>query len=422
MFRLSVRNICSYYIYLYALVYQLLVVLFKSQRESGAMWQIQVYQCSVLGVLFLFHYLNRDKTRKVVNLWFWLCLSFLFLFLIHICAYVDSEDLNIETSTFIRIFMWLYFGYVMTQVREDPAFVRYFMMFFWIGTLFFAIETLTYSSFGEAEHDVYRNAGDAVAGSTVNEGGFNKGTILSVALNIILSFYWLVTEKYKSIKFGRLICLFSIIVCSYAIIKSYQRAIQFGLFIGFFYALYWSLTRMKMKLFLFLLLVLMFTFSVLVYSESNYMSRWNNVTTDEGSGRKTFFSYAIEIYTQRMSFDQQIVGAGYAKLVRTIGMFMHGRIMYGIHTHSDLFDMLVCYGAVGIVLFFCILYSFFSFSRGVPMTEPECLVMRSSFLVYLVSFFTTGVFSAIYSMIALIMFYYYCISCCQHRMNAERMV
>ncbi len=418
MFSFSIRRLCCYYIYIYALVYQLLVILFKSANHaSGSMWQIQVYQCSVLVVLFLFHYLNRDKTRKRINLWFWLCLSFLFLFLLHICAYVDTVDLLIETSTFMKIFMWLYFGYMMTQIRTDPVFIRNFMVFFWIGTFLFAFETLTYSSFGEAEHDVYKNAGDAVAGSTVNEGGFNKGTILSVALNIVLSFYWLITERLRSIKFGNIICFFSIIVCSYAIIKSYQRAIQFGLFVGFLYAIYWSLVRTKIKLLFSLLTVLVVAFSVLVYSESNYMSRWNNVTTDEGSGRRTFYSYAVEIYTHRMTFDQQIVGSGYAKLVRTIGMFMHGRIMYGIHTHSDLFDMLVCYGAAGIVLFFCVLNSLFSFSRGVPFAEPESLVMRSSFLVYLVSFFATGVFTAIYSMIALIMFNYYCIFCCQQRMR-----
>ena len=421
MIKFSVRNFCNWYIYVYLLVYQLVVVFFRSSQHkaSGAMWQIQAYQCSVFLVLIFYHYLNRDKTRKVVNIWIWLCIIYLFLFLLHICAYVDPVDFMIETSTFFRILMWLYFGYVMTQVREDPVFMKRFMICFFIGTTLLAIEALTYSSLGIAERDVYKNAGDALGGSTVSEGGFNKGTILCVALNIVLGFYWIISGKAKSIKYGQLFCLISIAICSFGIIKSYQRAIQLAIFVGFVYSLYWSAVRTRIVLFLSLICVLFAVSSIMLFSENNYLARWENVSSDEGSGRRTFYSYAIEMYTDRMPFDQKIVGAGYAALVRTTGLFMHSRSMYGIHTHSDFFDMLVCYGAVGVVLFFSVICAFSQFLRKVPKRTYESLVMRVSLMICITSFFTTGVFSAVYSLVGFIMLQNYCIMCSNEKLRGD---
>ena len=105
-----------------------------------------------------------------------------------------------------------------------------------------------------------------------------------------------------------------------------------------------------------------------------------------GSGRGAFYTTAWNWFWTDSSTADFLVGVGYGNIYE----IMHAGSGIYRHTHSDLFDMLMIGGIVGLVLYFLVFYTMASLGRGLPTGSPAFAILAALLLSFGVMSLLTG--------------------------------
>ncbi len=106
-----------------------------------------------------------------------------------------------------------------------------------------------------------------------------------------------------------------------------------------------------------------------------------------------------------------LVGIGYTGIKET----MHERSGLLIHTHSDLFDLLLGGGLLGLAVYISLTGSLLRYFRRVPPQSAEFALMGAIFAIFLVMSLITGQLEATHAM-----FCNGAILCCCHVIAVNR--
>jgi len=105
-----------------------------------------------------------------------------------------------------------------------------------------------------------------------------------------------------------------------------------------------------------------------------------------GSGRETFYATAWNWFCQDSSVTDFCFGMGFGNIY---DLMFAGSGIYR-HTHSDLFDMLLIGGLVGLALYLLLFYTIASLGRGLPVGSTEFAILGTLLISFGVMSLFTG--------------------------------
>ncbi len=188
--------------------------------------------------------------------------------------------------------------------------------------------------------------GSIYEGFVGNAGGFHTAKGLTGILAIAgLAAVWLFRER------SRLLGISILFLCLAGMLLTYQRAGQVGLALAVVWLAVWYGRRRRSAgwaLYPVVILAMALLVMLATVGTEDLEKRWDDIWEGDkaGSGRVGFWKTAFEHYTQ-MDVLSQISGIGYTDMADAMER-KHGA---RIHTHSDVLDFLLMFGAVGLAAF-----------------------------------------------------------------------
>jgi hypothetical protein len=185
---------------------------------------------------------------------------------------------------------------------------------------------------------------------------------------------------------------------------TYDRSIQVGIAVASGWLMLWwavlSGRRVSRNWSIGLLLAACMT-SVLLFAYvgvDSLIARW---TADfqsgrPGSGRLEFYRAAGEQFCDGTVADM-LVGIGYRGIKET----MWARCGMAIHTHSDLFDLLLGGGLLGVSIYLSLIWILWQYWRSAPRGSAEAAAMGAYLAIYAVMSLITGQLEATHAMFCL---------------------
>lgn len=188
-----------------------------------------------------------------------------------------------------------------------------------------------------------------------------------------------------------------------ATLVSYDRAVQVGLVVAATWIFVWRffLAARRKSHTNERILVVTGLLAVALFGSLGYESLHARWTDDfeknrPGSGRLGFYQAAVERFSEGPAADM-LLGVGYSGIRQT----MEERCGMSVHTHSDLFDLLLGGGILGLGIYGALLWTLFRFFRGVPLHSAECALMGAVGAVFVVMGLITGLLEATHAMFCL---------------------
>lgn len=384
--RLALNYLC-FYAMLYPIATQFMML--ENDCNGNGSLPIQIFQGTVILVLLGLGGFAKISANKWLNLWtFGICyfsiISFYFALL-----RTDSIP-RLELLGTARFLAWFLFAAVASYEVVSGTYWKRLAFSFWFGAnIQCCIALVMFVTQGAAStySNVYASTGSVnVSGKTITS---------FVTLSVLLSGYWFITQKKRRIFLGGAILLGIAVI-----LISYNRACQLAFVIVCVYTFVWNIFYEKVKTaslcFFFLCLGGLFLYSS--FGEV-FLTRWNDIVDDQGSGRVTLLNAALNNFYAPSSFEALLIGSGYHKME----LIMYKACGAYIGAHNDFFDFLVVFGIVGGIYYFLICLHFLTMgAKSISHNSYEYLTLRASTLFVLLTGFFTGLFQATYTFFMLI--------------------
>lgn len=189
-----------------------------------------------------------------------------------------------------------------------------------------------------------------------------------------------------------------------AVLLTYDRTAQVALAAAAFWLLLWRVllsNRRTTRQWSTRLLVLGGLSAILLFSWVGFESLYIRWTSDfqkgqAGSGRLLMYQGAWNEYVHS-SPTEILLGVGYTGVREA----MIRQLKVKIHTHSDFFDLLLCGGIVGILLYLAIWHAVWLHFRKLSVGCAEYAAMGAMVAVYAVTSLITGQLEATHAMFCL---------------------
>lgn len=207
-----------------------------------------------------------------------------------------------------------------------------------------------------------------------------------------------------------------------AIILTYNRSAQVSLAAVLIWMVFWRLVlagktllskyAMRLTMFLFLLGSIYF----MNLGLTSLRTRWSDLQkplNKIGSGRLLFYGVAWEHFSKAEPKDF-LLGIGFMRLYS----LFESKLGDPIHAHSDLFDMLVIGGVLGILLLCSLVATLCSELIAIPRSSTEFGAAGAIICVFLVMGLVTGQLYAVNTMFT----YIGSVTCLNHIASAKRIM
>lgn len=189
-----------------------------------------------------------------------------------------------------------------------------------------------------------------------------------------------------------------------AVFVTFDRSAQVAFMAGLLWMAIWWLVfagpkRCSKTVLLFLCIILVLGGVYYAHHGSDELvARWTHDFDrgEVGSGRGTFYMTACNWFWNDSSIMDFFFGMGYGNIYD----LMHSRSGVYRHTHSDLFDMLLIGGVVGLVLYFLLFFTIASLGKGLPRASTELAVLGALLTSFGVMSLLTGLMSFPHTMYA----------------------
>lgn len=404
---LSLKNISLNVLCFYALAYPLVVHLFMSGAATGTL-VVQLFQAlPILALAYLWKFRRRARNLKsYVDIWtislvYFTCAS------VYFALFYASRNQFSEIVYSARFLSWFWLAATLRRVELPPIFWERFAKCFWIGATSQCAIALwgTLWGFQNGLASTYSNV-EATTGSADVSG---KTVVAFVVLGVALSTYWLLTKRRL-----RLVYAATGTAGLAVVLFSYNRASQLGLAVAYCCALLACLHKKRFKV-AGALLGIFFAFAAFICSSygSRFVTRWETVVSDKGSGRVAMIEIAGKCLADPPSNGVFWFGRG----VYQMQEMMYEEIGTHIGMHNDVLDFAIAYGIVGCVLCVWTIASVLNFRKRVPRYAIENYFLGATSVFVVLTGLCTGMFQATYVYFMLIATQYYFLS--QARLKQE---
>ncbi|MBN2312746.1 MAG: O-antigen ligase family protein [Sedimentisphaerales bacterium] len=300
---------------------------------------------------------------------------------------LQADMVNVERMVYFKmIFAFLLWYYASCLVRSYES-AQKLLRSILIGALICAAWILICYLTGMGSAN-YASAGvKATAGSEGISGKAMAGFLLPAAVGAM--FLALQEHSYRWAMGAALIVV--------AVFITFDRSAHVAFIIGSLWlAIWWwilACPRPCLKTML-LFLCIIFILGGLYYIQhgnEELVTRWTyDFDRGEiGSGRGIFYTTAWTWFWKDSSVVDFLLGMGFGNIYD----LMHSRSGIFRHTHSDLFDMLVIGGVVGLSLYFLMFYTITSLWKGVRIGSIEFAILGALLLSFGVMSLLTGLMS-----------------------------
>jgi len=274
---------------------------------------------------------------------------------------LPSDMIGTERMVYFKVIFGLLLWYYASCLTQSQESARRLLQSILLGALISAVWVLVcyFSGIGGAH---YAAAGiTATAGS---EGASGKGMAGFLLPAVAGAMYLAMREGSPWWAAGASLLLAAVFV-------TFDRSAQVAFLAGLSWMVVWwiGLARPRPGLKAVLPFVCIITVLGGVYfahhGSEELAARWTRDFDrgEIGSGRGTFYATAWNWFCQDSSVADFLFGMGFANIY---DLMFAGSGIYR-HTHSDLFDMLLIGGLVGLALYLLLFYTVASLGRGLPV-------------------------------------------------------
>ncbi|MFC1633561.1 O-antigen ligase family protein [Planctomycetota bacterium] len=291
---------------------------------------------------------------------------------------------NIERMVYFKVIFALLLWYYASCLVQSYKPAQWLLKSILLGAIISAgwILFCYFTGFGSAN---YVSAGvKATAGSEGVSGKAMAGFLLPAAVGAMF-----LAVQHSSYRWAMSAAL--IIV---AVFITFDRSAQVALIVGMSWMAIWWLVLACPKpnpktILLFLSIIFILGGIYFAYhGNEELVARWTyDFDRGEiGSGRGTFYMTAWGWFWKDSSVIDFFFGMGFGNIYD----LMHSRSGIFRHTHSDLFDMLLIGGIVGLSLYFLLFYTITSLGKGLPVGSMEFAILGALLLSFGVMSLLTG--------------------------------
>ena len=189
-----------------------------------------------------------------------------------------------------------------------------------------------------------------------------------------------------------------------AVFVTFDRSAQVAFIMVLLWVTLWWLClarpRPSLKIaLLFVCIIIVLGAAYFAYQGSEEMiTRWTRDFDrgEIGSGRGTFYMTACTWFWKDSSMMDFFFGMGYGNIYD----LMYSQSGIFRHTHSDLFDMLLIGGIVGLILYLILFYTIISLGRDLPVGSTEFGVLGALLISFGVMSLCTGLMAFPHTMYA----------------------
>jgi hypothetical protein len=308
---------------------------------------------------------------------------------------ITLDQMRDDLIFFFKIFFWAFmWWFTAVVVRQKTESLRVLRALLWGATGASLIVVASYLS-GAGTVEAYERSG--IIASVGASGVSPKQTVAYLAPCALIA-------MYLGRKQQRLIALAIAVLLIASTLVTYDRSIQVGLLMATgWLVVWWGILsgRREHRNWSVGLLAVACTAAVFLFASAGFESLQTRWTEDfrngrPGSGRLEFYQAAWERFSDG-SLSDMLAGIGYSGIKDT----MHARCGLPIHTHSDLFDLLLGGGLLGLLIYLTLLWNLLQYWRGVPRASAESALMGAYLGIFAVMSLITGQLEATHAMFAL---------------------
>jgi len=400
--RISMNVLC-----LYAMAYPLTAYLFMDGSKIGTII-VQAFQIlPILAVGYLWKFRRKTGSLKsYIDVW---TISIVYFCgaAVYFALFYAKENPFIEIVYAARFLSWFWLAATFKRIDLGPAFLERLAKSFWIGAAIQCLLAVWGKVWGlqNGLASPYSNV-EATTGSANVSG---KTVVSFIVVWIALSLYWLIVKRGKRALYGA-----GVLGGVAVVLFSYNRASQLGLLVAYCVAVLACVRKRRFKAAAVLLGTLAVGGAFFISSYGNkFLTRWETVAFDEGSGRVEMIEIAARCVTSPPSTGVFWCGRG----VYQMNEMMYEEIGSRIGMHNDLLDFMIVYGAVGFALCAWAMYSILNFRKLTPRFSIENYFVCSISVFAVLIGLCTGMFQATYLYYMLISAQCYFISQARLRAN-----
>lgn len=403
----SLKNLALNVLCFYAAAYPVVVQCFMTGAATGT-FVVQLFQVlPILALAYLWKFRRKTRSlRSYVDVWtislvYFTCAS------IYFALFYAAENQFSEIVYSARFLSWFWLAATLSRVDFEPKFWERLAKSFWFGATSQCLIALwgRFWGFQNGLASTYSNV-EATTGSADVSG---KTVVAFVVLGVALSTYWFLTKRrFKFVYAATGLAGLAVVLFSY------NRASQLGLVVAYCCALLACAHKKRFKA-AGALLGIGFAFAIFVCSSygSQFVTRWETVVSDKGSGRVAMIEIAGKCLTDPPSSGVFWFGRGVFQMQE----MMYEEIGTHIGMHNDALDFAIAYGIVGGVLCVCAICAVLNFRKRVPKYATENYFIGSTAVFVVLTGLCTGMFQATYVYFMLISTQYYFLS--QVRLKQE---
>ncbi|MBQ9127631.1 MAG: O-antigen ligase family protein [Thermoguttaceae bacterium] len=385
---------------LYAAAYPLVAYLFMGGGTRWGTSIVQLFQTlPILALAYLWKF--RYKTGSIksyIEVWT-ISIVYFTCEAVYFALFYASEKQFSEIVYAARFLSWFWLAATLKRVDLGAKFMERLAKSFWGGA---AIQCLLaiWGKFWGLQNGLaspYSNV-EATTGSADVSG---KTVVAFIVVWIALSVYWaLVKRRFKTIYIA------SVLGGIAVVLFSYNRASQLGLLVAYCVALIACVRKKRFKAAAALGGLAVVGVLVIANYGVGFMTRWETVTSDRGSGRVAMIEIAGKCVSSPPSSGVVWCGRG----VYQMQEMMYEEIGSRIGMHNDLLDFAIVYGLIGAALCVWAMYSILNFRKATPKFSIENYFSVSAAVFVVLTGLCTGMFQATYVYFMLISVQHYFIS------------
>lgn len=295
-----------------------------------------------------------------------------------------ADMVNIERMIYFKVIFALLLWYYVSRLVQSYEYARRLLQSILLGALISAGWILICYVFGIGGAH-YASAGiTATAGSEGISGKGMAGFLLPAVAGAM--FLALRDSSYRWAIYAAVILV--------AVFVTFDRSAQVAFMVALLWMAFWWLglarTRSYSKTILLFLGIICVLGGVYYahHGSEELVARWTHDFDrgEIGSGRGTFYMTALSWFWNDSSIMDFLFGMGFGNIYD----LMHTGSGVFRHTHSDLFDMLLIGGIVGLSLYFLFFYTITSLVRGLPIGCTAFAVLGTLLISFGVMSLLTG--------------------------------
>jgi len=309
---------------------------------------------------------------------------------------IPSQQARAEQMYYFKVIFALTVWVYVALVVQNPADARRFLYCIVIGSSLCALVVLYFYITGRGQVRAYLYAG--VVATRGAEGVSGKAT-----LGFLLPSIW--ATLYLSINMRKPWLLLPALLLPAAAFVMYDRTSQVAFVSSGAWLVGWGIfvtkdrhKRNRLMLFVLVLVVVAAVYFSKVGIEQ-LMRRWTYDLSrgSIGSGRYAFWTGALDWLKNEADWADFLFGMGYGQMVERMASVAG----IWVHTHSDVFDLLLIAGVVGLLLLALLYYTLAKIALLQDKTTSEFGIMVATLISFTIMSCLTGQFAAPHAMFAL---------------------